>query len=72
MVNKQSLAKLGSRELEVVTELLNGNRVQAIARKLYLSPGTVRNHLSTAYRKLGVTNQQELIDLLRDANPTDV
>jgi DNA-binding CsgD family transcriptional regulator len=69
MPNKEQLARLGSRELEVVTELLNGNRVQAIARKLFLSPGTVRNHLSTAYRKLGVTNQQELIDLLRGAAP---
>jgi DNA-binding CsgD family transcriptional regulator len=64
--HKQNLlGKLTSRELEVVTELLNGNRAPAIAGKLYLSPGTVRNHLSTAFRKLGVRNQQELIDLLR-------
>lgn len=69
MANIEQLAMLGRRELEVVTELFHGNRVQAIARKLFLSPGTVRNHLSTAYRKLGVTNQQELIDLLRAAAP---
>ena len=70
MFNKQRLTKLSSRELQIVTELVNGNRVQAIARKLYLSPGTVRNHLSTSYRKLGVTNQQELIDLLRSGKAT--
>jgi DNA-binding CsgD family transcriptional regulator len=63
--SRDVLSKLASRELEVVTELLNGDRVPAIARKLYLSQGTVRNHLSAAYRKLGVGNQQELIDLLR-------
>ncbi len=61
--NRKQLAKLGGRELEIVTELVAGKRVPAIARKLFLSEGTVRNHLSGAYRKLGVTNQQELIDL---------
>jgi DNA-binding CsgD family transcriptional regulator len=56
---------LAEREREVVRELLQGNRVPAIAGKLFLSQGTVRNHLSAAFRKLGVANQQELIDLLR-------
>lgn len=56
---------LAEREREVVLELLQGNRVPAIAGKLYLSQGTVRNHLSGAFHKLGVANQQELIDLLR-------
>jgi DNA-binding CsgD family transcriptional regulator len=62
--NRTLLAKLSSRELEIVTELLNGSRVPAIARKLFLAQGTVRNHLSSAYRKLGVASQQDLIDLL--------
>lgn len=53
------------RETEVVLALLRGDRVPRIARKLYLSPGTVRNHLSSAFRKLGVANQQELVDVLR-------
>jgi DNA-binding CsgD family transcriptional regulator len=59
------LEKLSSREREVVAELLSGNRAPAIAGKLHLSPATVRNHLSNAFRKLRVGNQQELIDLLR-------
>jgi DNA-binding NarL/FixJ family response regulator len=62
--NRTLLARLTNREREIVIELLNGNRVPAIARKLYLAPGTVRNHLSSAYSKLGVATQQELIDLL--------
>lgn len=66
---RKLLDKLAGREREVVTELLKGNRVPAIARTLYLSQGTVRNHLSTAFRKLGVSNQQGLIDLLRGPGP---
>jgi DNA-binding CsgD family transcriptional regulator len=32
---------------------------------MFLSPSTVRNHLSSVFRKLGVGSQQELISLLR-------
>jgi DNA-binding CsgD family transcriptional regulator len=59
------LSSLSSRELEIVGRLLAGDRVPAIARGLFLSPSTVRNHLSSAFRKVGVSSQQELIDLLR-------
>jgi DNA-binding NarL/FixJ family response regulator len=59
------LDRLSSRELEIVLRLLNGDRVPAIARTLFLSPSTVRNHLSSVFRKLRVGSQQELIDLLR-------
>lgn len=58
--------RLAPREWEVITELVNGYRVPSIARRLFLSAGTVRNHLSSAYRKLGVKGQQELLDLFRN------
>ncbi|MDT4894169.1 MAG: hypothetical protein QOE97_3204 [Pseudonocardiales bacterium] len=60
------LATLTTRERQIVDGIARGDRVPAIARALYLSRGTVRNHLSSAYRKLGVPGQQELIDLLRE------
>jgi DNA-binding CsgD family transcriptional regulator len=60
-----ALDRLSSRELEIVLRLLDGDRVPAIARALFLSPSTVRNHLSSVYRKLGVGSQQELIHRLR-------
>lgn len=41
--------------------LLSGLRVPLIARQLHLAPGTIRNQLSSVYRKLGVNSQQELI-----------
>ncbi|MDQ1692049.1 MAG: hypothetical protein QOD87_2157 [Pseudonocardiales bacterium] len=59
------LARLSSRELDVVSRLLAGDRVPAIAQQLFLSQGTIRNHLSSAFGKLGVKSQQELIELLR-------
>jgi DNA-binding CsgD family transcriptional regulator len=59
------LSTLTSRELDIVGRLLGGDRVPAIAQALFLSQSTVRNHLSSAFRKLRVTSQQELIDLLR-------
>jgi DNA-binding NarL/FixJ family response regulator len=59
------LAELSPRELDVLTRLLAGRRVPAIARVLFISQSTVRNHLSSVFRKLGVESQQELIDLLR-------
>jgi len=56
---------LSAREQEIVDRLLNGDRVPAIARALYLGQSTVRNHLTAVYRKLNVSSQQELIDLYK-------
>jgi DNA-binding CsgD family transcriptional regulator len=58
------LETLSSRQWEIVTRLLRGERVPRMARAMYLSPSTVRNHLSTIFRKLGVHSQAELIDRL--------
>ena len=59
------LGLLSGRELEIVMRLLDGDRVRAIAESLFLSPSTVRNHLSAVFRKLRVGSQQELIHRLR-------
>jgi PAS domain S-box-containing protein len=59
-----SLARLSSRELEIVTRLQAGDRVPLIARSLFLSESTVRNHLSSVFRKLEVASQQELLSAL--------
>lgn len=55
---------LSPRETEVVSLMLRGNTVPAIARKLFISENTVRGHTKAIYRKLGVHSKQELIDLL--------
>jgi DNA-binding CsgD family transcriptional regulator len=64
--NLPGSATLSMRELEIVTRLLAGDRVPTIAQSLFLSPSTVRNHLSAVFGKLRVHSQQELINLLRE------
>jgi len=61
-------SRLSSREIEIVGMLLAGDRVPAIAETLFITQSTVRNHLSSVFRKLRVNSQQELVTLLRDAD----
>ena len=56
-----SLSVLSPRETEVLTQLVGGLRVAAIAKQLHISQHTVRNHLKSIYRKAGVKGQSELI-----------
>jgi PAS domain S-box-containing protein len=65
------LERLSRREIEVVRMLLVGDRVPVIARQLFISQSTVRNHLSSVFRKLRVSSQQELIVLLRERDQAD-
>ncbi len=59
------LSQLTTRELEIMNRLLEGDRVPSIAKALFLSQSTVRNHLASVFAKLGVGSQQELVDLFR-------
>ena len=65
LTDEPRLGKLTSREWAVLTRLLDGQRIPAIAASLYISQSTVRNHLSSIYAKLGVHSQVDLIRLLR-------
>jgi DNA-binding NarL/FixJ family response regulator len=62
------LEDLTPRQKEVVNRLLRGERVSEIARAMYLSPSTVRNHLAALFRKVGVHSQSEFLELLRNRN----
>jgi DNA-binding CsgD family transcriptional regulator/PAS domain-containing protein len=59
------LSGLTSRQWEVLSRLLRGDRVQTIALALFVSPSTVRNHLSSIYERFGVHSQAELLEVLR-------
>ena len=50
---------LTNREREVLSAALFGASLADIAAHLFLSEGTVRNHLSTAMQKLGAQNRME-------------
>jgi DNA-binding CsgD family transcriptional regulator len=53
--------ELSTRQLEVLTRLLDGQRVPTIAAEMFVSPSTIRNHLTAIYRKFGVHSQAELL-----------
>jgi DNA-binding CsgD family transcriptional regulator len=63
--DEPQLGKLTSREWAVLTRVLDGERVSAIAADLFVSQSTVRNHLSSIYAKLGVHSQVDLVRLVR-------
>jgi len=52
---------LSARQWEILARLVRGERAQEIASSLYLSPSTVRNHLTTIYKKFGVHSQAGLL-----------
>ncbi len=52
--------QLSTRELEIAEAFSNGENYTQIAERLCIAPSTVRTHLSTVYRKLGVTSKLEL------------
>ncbi len=64
------LADLTPRQSEILTRLLRGERVPTISRGMHLAASTVRNHLTTIYRKVGVHSQPELLERLRTTAPT--
>jgi ligand-binding sensor domain-containing protein/DNA-binding CsgD family transcriptional regulator len=57
-------AGLTAREQEILRLVLQGSGNKDIANKLFISPSTVRNHISNIYQKLGVNNRLELISLI--------
>lgn len=58
--------ELSAREREVLALLARGHGTDAIARALFLSPKTVRNHLSHAYAVLGVADRAQAVAVARD------
>lgn len=66
----QSLAvgasPLTAKETEVLQAVATGGTTASIARSLFLSEGTVRNHLSAVIGKLGITNRAEAVRTASD------
>lgn len=52
-------ADLTQKEKQMLLHLVEGETNKAIAEKLYLSEGTVRNYVSNIFSKLGVANRAE-------------
>ncbi len=56
---------LTEREREVLELIAAGETNAEIARRLYLSPHTIKEHTSALYRKLGARNRAEAVQLAK-------
>jgi DNA-binding NarL/FixJ family response regulator len=61
---------LTRRELEVLQLLCEGAGTADMASRLYLSPVTVRRHVSTVLGKLGVSSRDEAVRLVLTGEPS--
>ena len=59
---------LTERERDILRLAVRGLPNPQIAQALCLSPGTVRNHLSAIYRKLGVRSRYEALAIAQERN----
>jgi len=55
--------RLTSREMEILDLAANGVRTPVIARQLFISDSTVRNHFKNIFTKLGVHTRAEAVSL---------
>ncbi|TXH82468.1 MAG: LuxR family transcriptional regulator [Rhizobium sp.] len=64
-LRRRSLAdRLASRELETIQHFANGVSYKEVARRMNISPATVRHHLRSAYKKLGVHDKTQMSHLI--------
>jgi DNA-binding NarL/FixJ family response regulator len=59
--NPALIEPLTNREIEVLRMLAEVSSNKAIGQRLFISPETVKRHLSTIYRKLDVRNRKQAI-----------
>lgn len=58
--------RLSNREFEVIYLMLKKSlTADQIATDLFISPATVKRHISTAYQKIGINNQRQLLQELK-------
>ncbi|HKH12120.1 MAG TPA: response regulator transcription factor [Rubrobacter sp.] len=63
----QAFPELSEREREILDLIARGHKNPEIAKRLYLSPKTVRNHVSTILHKLQVADRAQAILRAREA-----
>jgi DNA-binding NarL/FixJ family response regulator len=63
----EAFPELTAREREVLDIIAQGRNNQEIAKELYLSPKTVRNHISNIFTKLQVADRAQAIIRAREA-----
>jgi LuxR family maltose regulon positive regulatory protein len=59
-------AQLSDRERDIVRSLVRGRTAGEMADELYISVNTVKSHLKSVYRKLGVSSRQAAVKRARE------
>ncbi len=59
---------ISKREREIVLLVLSGRTSKEIEEKLFISYGTVKNHIYNIYKKLKIKNRAELVNLFKNIN----
>lgn len=67
MAEARTFPDLTDREREILSLIAQGRSNTAIANQLFLSPNTVRNHISSIFDKLQVTDRAQAIMRAREA-----
>lgn len=64
---------LSAREIDIVAECLQGKKNRQIAQDLHIGISTVKRHLESAYRKMGISSSRSLpiaiLNVLRALSP---
>lgn len=60
---------LSSKEKEIALAVAKGLSNKEIAAELAVSPSTVKNHLYTIFKKLGITNRTSLVCAINEEKP---
>lgn len=63
---------LSSREIDILRGILQGKRLQTIAKENFISLPTVKYHINQLYQKLGVTGREELYQVLQEKILSDM
>ena len=59
-------SKISKREKEIIFLLLKGKSSKQIEDELFISYGTVRNHVYNIYKKLKVKNRVEFFNIFKN------
>ncbi len=60
---------LSDREMEVTVLLARGLPYKSICQQLHISENTVKSHIKRIYKKLGVSNKLQMVNLLSSIRP---
>ena len=62
MTRSRDTFGLSQRELQILSQLYKGEPLREFAQSLFITESTLKTHLSSIYRKMGVKNRVQAIE----------